>query len=173
MIRYIPGKTRVKTEFMKNITFGDIILAVICLVFAIVIIASSGLFVFGGFDYKWYALIGWIGISIVLFLPIDDGLRLYSSIILIIRFTAFPKKYIKSSSKSGKKRGVSMDKLTPFINIELGKYLNFGDYSGIVIEMHPVALDLMQENAQDSVIYTFSKALKLISQYQRASIIKT
>ena len=66
-----------------------------------------------------------------------------------------------------------MDKLTPFINIELGKYLNFGDYSGIVIEMHPVALDLMQENAQDSVIYTFSKALKLISQYQRASIIKT
>ena len=103
MIRYIPGKTRVKTEFMKNITFGDIILAVICLVFAIVIIASSGLFVFGGFDYKWYALIGWIGISIVLFLPIDDGLRLYSSIILIIRFTAFPKKYIKSSSKSGKK----------------------------------------------------------------------
>lgn len=173
MIRYIPGKTRVKTEFMKNITFGDIILAVICLVFAIVIIASSGLFVFGGFDYKWYALIGWIGISIVLFLPIDDGLRLYSSIILIIRFTAFPKKYIKNSSKSGKKRGVSMDKLTPFINIELGKYLNFGDYSGIVIEMHPVALDLMQENAQDSVIYTFSKALKLISQYQRASIIKT
>ena len=173
MIRYIPGKTRVKTEFMKNITFGDIILAVICLVFAIVIIASSGLFVFGGFDYKWYALIGWIGISIVLFLPIDDGLRLYSSIILIIRFTAFPKKYIKNSSKSGKKRGVSMDKLTPFVNIELGKYLNFGDYSGIVIEMHPVALDLMQENAQDSVIYTFSKALKLISQYQRASIIKT
>lgn len=173
MIRYIPGKTRVKTEFMKNITFGDIILAVICLVFAIVIIASSGLFVFGGFDYKWYALIGWIGISIVLFLPIDDGLRLYSSIILIIRFTAFPKKYIKNSSKSGKKRGASMDKLTPFINIELGKYLNFGDYSGIVIEMHPVALDLMQENAQDSVIYTFSKALKLISQYQRASIIKT
>ena len=158
---------------MKNITFGDIILAVICLVFAIVIIASSGLFVFGGFDYKWYALIGWIGISIVLFLPIDDGLRLYSSIILIIRFTAFPKKYIKNSSKSGKKRGASMDKLTPFINIELGKYLNFGDYSGIVIEMHPVALDLMQENAQDSVIYTFSKALKLISQYQRASIIKT
>ena len=66
-----------------------------------------------------------------------------------------------------------MDKLTPFINIELGKYLNFGYYSGIVIEMHPVALDLMQENAQDSVIYTFSKALKLISQYQRASIIKT
>ncbi len=173
MIRYIPGKTRVKTEFMKNITFGDIILAVICLVFAIVIIASSGLFVFGGFDYKWYALIGWIGISIVLFLPIDDGLRLYSSIILIIRFTAFPKKYIKNSSKSGKKRGASMDRLTPFINIELGKYLNFGDYSGIVIEMHPVALDLMQENAQDSVIYTFSKALKLISQYQRASIIKT
>ena len=27
MLRYIPGKTRVKTEFFKNITFGDIVLA--------------------------------------------------------------------------------------------------------------------------------------------------
>ena len=26
MIRYIPGKTRVKVEFAKNITLGDIIM---------------------------------------------------------------------------------------------------------------------------------------------------
>ena len=37
MIRYIPGKTRIKTEFFKNITLGDIILAIVCMIFAIVI----------------------------------------------------------------------------------------------------------------------------------------
>ncbi len=168
MIRYIPGKTRVKTEFMKNITFGDIMLAIGCMVFAVIIVASN-LFKIGGSDYRIYALIGWLAIAISLYIPIDDGLRLYSSIVLIIRFSAFPKKYIKE----GKKRGYhSMDKLTPFFSIEMGKLIDFGDYSGMVIEMQPLALDLMQESAQDSVIRTFAKALKRISQYQRASIIK-
>lgn len=170
MIRYIPGKTRIKTEFLKNITLGDIILAILCLIFAIVIVASN-LFKFNGVSYKWYALIGWLAISVSLYIPIDQGLRLWSSLGLIIRFAAFPKKYINSKTK---KRGYnSMEKLTPFLGIELGKFINFGDYSGMVIEIKPVALDLMQEDAQDSVIHTFSKAIKRISQYQRASLIKT
>lgn len=178
MIRYIPGKTRVKTEFMKNITFSDIILAIVCIIFAVVIVASN-LFRIGGVDYRWYALLGWAAISVVFYLPIDQGLRLYSSIGLIIRFTAFPKKYIQinnrnnnSDEKKKKQTGKSIERLTPFLNIDMGKYINFGDYSGMVIEIHPVALDLMQEPAQDSVILTFSKALKLISQYQRATLIK-
>ncbi|MBR6778738.1 MAG: ATP-binding protein [Clostridia bacterium] len=170
MIRYIPGKTRVKTEFFKNVTLGDIILGILCLVFAIVILASN-LFKIGGADYRWYALLGWIGFTIVLYMPIDEGLRLYSSAVLILRFSAFPKKYIKSGVK---KRGYKpMEKLTPFFNIEVGKYINFGDYAGIAIELQPLALDLMQEDAQDAVILTFSKALKRISQYQRACLVKT
>ncbi len=171
MIRYIPGKTRVKTEFFKNITFGDIILAIICLIFAIVIIASN-LFRINGVDYRWYALIGWLAIVVAMYLPIDEGLRLYGSIGLILRFSAFPKKYIKIAPNSKRGRSKSIEKLTPFFNIEVGKYINFGDYAGMVIEIHPVALDLMQEPAQDSLILTFSRALKRISQYQRASLIK-
>lgn len=170
MIRYIPGKTRVKTQFVRNITLGDIILGIVCLAFAVVIIASN-LFKFGGGDYRWYALLGWLAIVISLYIPIDDGLRLYGSVVLIIRFAAFPKKY--ANSKNNVKGHKSMDKLTPFLNIEIGKFLNFGDYSGMVIEIEPVALDLMQEDAQDQVITTLSRALKLIGQNQRASIIKT
>ena len=169
MIRYIPGKTRVKTEFFKGITFGDIILAIICLIFAVVIIASN-LFKIGGIDYRWYALFAWIGISVVMYLPIDDGLRLWSSITLIIRFSAFSKKYINE----GKKRGYKpMQMLTPFFKIDMGKFVDFGHYAGMVLEVHPLAVDLMQEKAQDAVIRTFSKALKRISQYQRAAIVKT
>ena len=171
MIRYIPGKTRVKTEFFKNVTFGDIILAIICLIFAIVVVASN-LFKINGVDYRAYALIGWLSISVSLFLPIDEGLRLWSSVTLIIRFWAFSKKYIKPTGK--KVRGYkSMEAITPFFNIEVGKLINFGEYSGMVIEIDPVALDLMQEGPQDAVIATFSKALKRLSQHQRASLIKT
>ena len=169
MIRYIPGKTRIKTEFFKNITLGDIMLALICLIFAIVIMASN-LFKIAGGDYRWYALIGWLGISVSLFLPIDDGLRLWSSITLIIRFSAFPKKYLKTGKQKGYK---SMEMLTPFLNIDMGMFLNLGDYSGIVVEIQPIAMDLMQEDPQDAVIRSFSKALKRISHYQRASLIKT
>jgi len=169
MIRYIPGKTRIKTEFFKNITLGDIILAIVCMIFAIVIVASN-LFKIDGGDYRWYALIGWLGIAISLFLPIDDGLRLWSSITLIIRFSAFPKKYLKNGKQKGYK---SMEMLTPFFSVDMGMYLNFGDYSGIVVEIQPVAMDLMQEEPQDAMIRQFSNALKRISQYQRASLIKT
>ena len=169
MIRYIPGRTRIKTEFFKGVSFGDIILAIVCLIFAIVIVASN-LFKIGGVDYRWYALFAWIGISVVLYLPIDDGLRLWSSITLIIRFSAFSKKYINSGKKKGYK---PMQMLTPFFKIDMGKFIDFGQYSGMVLEIHPLALDLMQEKAQDAVIHTFSKALKRISPYQRAAIIKT
>ncbi|MBQ8615814.1 MAG: ATP-binding protein [Clostridia bacterium] len=170
MLRYIPGKTRVKTEFFKNITFGDIIVAIVCLIFAVVIVASN-LFKIGGFDYRWYALFAWIGITVVLYLPIDQGLRLWSSITLIIRFSAFAKKYINSSQK--KKGYKPMSMITPFFKIDLGKFIDFGQYSGMVLEIKPVALGLMQEKAQDSIINTFSRALKRMSQYQRASIVKT
>ena len=169
MIRYIPGKTRIKTEFLKNITLGDIILGVVCLAFAIVIVASN-IFKINGVDYRWYALMGWLAIAVSMYLPIDDGLRLWSSITLIIRFSAFSKKYFKGPKKRGYK---SMEMLTPFINVEVGKFINFGEYSGIVLELFPVALDLMQEDPQDSIILTFSRALKRISQHQRASIVKT
>ena len=122
MLRYIPGKTRVKTEFFRNITFGDIIVAIVCMIFAVVIVASN-LFKFGGMDYRWYALFAWIGISIVLYLPIDQGLRLWSSITLIIRFSAFAKKYINSTQK--KKGYKPMKMLTPFFKIDLGKFIDF------------------------------------------------
>ncbi len=171
MIRYIPGKTRIKTEFIKNITLGDIILAILCLVFAIVIVASN-LFKIGGVDYRWYALLGWIAISVSLYLPIDEGLRMYSSVGLIIRFAAFSKKYVKNA-KNKKSKAKPMANITPFISVEVGKFINFDEYHGMVIELMPVALDLMQEPAQDSLILTFSRALKRIGQQQRASIVKT
>ena len=123
MIRYIPGKTRIKTEFLKNITLGDILLGIACLAFAIVIMASN-LFKIAGGDYRWYALLGWLAFSIALYLPVDDGLRLWSSVTLIIKFSAYPKKFSKKEKQKGCK---PMEMLTPFLGVELGKFINFGE----------------------------------------------
>ncbi len=166
MIRYIPGKTRIKIEFAKNITLGDIIMFLFCLAGLGLILLSAG---FG--QYKLWFGIGWLVISIAMFIPIDEGLRLYGSIGLLLRFTAFRKKYINVKDKVRGYR--NMSEITPFITIDTGKYLNMGEYFGMVIEIKPVALELMQEDAQDSLINTFARGLRRMTQNQSAMIIKT
>ncbi|MBQ3502881.1 MAG: ATP-binding protein, partial [Clostridia bacterium] len=166
MIRYIPGKTRIKIEFAKNITLGDIIMFMFAIAGLGLVLLSKG---FG--EYKlWFAL-AWIIVSVSLFLPIDEGLRLYSSIILLIRFTAFRKKYINVKDKVRGYR--NMAEITPFISIDTGRYINFGEYWGVAIEIKPIALELMQEDAQDSMIYTYARGLKRMTQGQSAMMIKT
>ena len=166
MIRYIPGKTRIKVEFGKNITLGDIITAFICVAGLGVILLSN---LFGG--DKWWWAIGWIAFSISLFVPIEDGLRLYGSIGLLIRFAAFRKKYINSKQKVKGYRNIA--EITSFISIDTGMYINFGEYFGMVVEINPIALELMQESAQDDMINTFARALRRLTQYQSANIVKT
>ena len=165
MVRYIPGKTRIKVEFAKNITLGDIIMFLFCIAGLGLILLSQG---FG--QYKLWFAMAWGVISISLFIPIDEGLRLYSSIGLLLRFTAFRKKYI---NVAGKVRGYrNMAEITPFISIDSGKYLNMGEYYGMVIEIKPVALELMQEGAQDDLINTFARGLRRMSGNQSAMIVK-
>ena len=166
MIRYIPGKTRIKVEFAKNITLGDIIVFMLCVVGLGMILLSN---LFGA--YKWWYALGWVCLSISLFIPIDEGLRLYSSIGLLLRFSAFKKKYINSKSKM--KGYANMSEITPFISIDTGKYVNFGEYFGAVIEIKPIALELMQESAQDDMINNFARGLRRMTQYQTAMLIKT
>ena len=166
MIRYIPGKTRIKVEFAKNITLGDIIMFIFCLAGLGLILLSQG---FG--QYKLWFAIAWGAISVSMFIPIDEGLRLYSSIGLLLRFTAFRKKYINVVDKVRGYR--NMSEITPFISIDSGKYINLGEYFGMVLEIKPVALELMQEPAQDSLIHTFARGLRRMTGNQSAMIIKT
>lgn len=166
MIRYIPGKTRIKVEFAKNITLGDIVMFMICIAGLGLILLSN---LFGGYKL-WYAL-AWVSFSISLFVPVDDGLRIYSSIGLILRFSAFRKKYINAKDKVKGFRNIS--EITPFISIDTGRYINFGEYYGMVIEIQPVALELMPESGQDDMINTFARGLRRMTQGQSACIIKT
>lgn len=167
MIRYIPSKTKIKIEFAKNITMGDILVIFLGLIVAGIIIFSN---LFG--SYKWWWLVAWASIIISLFVPIEDGLRVYSSIGLLLKFMAYRKKYLKGGGKNSKKYR-PMSEIMPFLGIELGKFINFDSYSGMVIEIQPLALELMQESAQDRCIHTVAMALRRLTPYQTVSIIKT
>jgi len=167
MIRYIPSKTRIKVEFAKGITLSDIIVVFLGIIVASVIIFSN---LFG--SYKWWWLIAWGSIIISLFVPIDDGLRVYSSIGLLLKFSAYRKKYLKGGGVKSKKHR-PMQEVVPFIGIELGKYINYETYYGMVVEIQPLALELMQEQAQDRCINTVANALRRLNPRQTVSIIKT
>lgn len=168
MIRYIPSKTRIKIEFGKNITFGDLLVVALGLVVAVVILVSN---IFG--TYKWWWMIGWVSVCVSLFLPVDDGLRVYGSIGLLLKFAAYRKKFKKLSLEEKSRKYRPIQEIMPFDGIEMGKYINFSTYYGMVLEIQPIALELMQEEAQDSLIYTFANALRRLNEHQTISIIKT
>lgn len=169
MIRYIPGRTRVKTEFMKNVTLGDIIVALIGFAGAIMMIASN---LFG--PNKLWFTVAWVSFIVSLYLPVDEGLRLYGSLGLLFRFAALKKKYIKSEEK---KRGYAfMKEIIPFYGVKMDmgeyKFIDFGEYYGSVIQIEPLEFGLLEEEKQDMIIHTFSKGLRRIAQNQSASVVK-
>lgn len=162
--RYIPKKTKVKMEFAKGITLSDILMFfLIGGVFAGLLLAN--------FPYHVYVGIAWITIGAAMFLKIDDGLRLYSSIILIFRFMAFKRKYTKNKDPLSKKPS-TIDQIMSFEKIDSEKFIDFGSYYGQVVEVRPVEFTLLNEYKQDQLVRTFSNALSRLTATQTASIVK-
>lgn len=168
MIRYIPGRTKIKTEFFRGVTIGDIILGIIGIAGGILIIASN---LFGS-NAIWYT-ISWVAVIISMYLPVDESLRLYASLGLLFRFAAFKKNY----SKNEKIKGYApLSEITPYFGLTadkgVNKFINYGDYFGMVIEIKPLEFGLLGEEKQDIMIRTFANGLRRLATNQTCSIIK-
>jgi len=75
-MKFIPRKTKVKTEVYRNVSIFDVFFAIIGIIVTIVIFASN-------LPFKWY-----IGLSIfsfwcMMFMPISDGVKLYYSVVFM------------------------------------------------------------------------------------------
>ncbi len=164
MINYIPKKISVKMEFVKGITLSDIIVGAISFAGAVVLIVSN-------LPYNWYIAIGWLSICFMMFLKIEDDLRLYSSLGLTVRFLAFKKKYNKSDvdKKTGR---LKIKNIIPYEGILKDKFIDFKEYFGMVMEIKPIEFGLLATDKQDMVIKSFANALRRINNDQTASIIK-
>lgn len=160
-IRYIPKKTRVKTEFIRGITAGDLIWLA-CGITAVFLLAFIGLGAIG------YVLAGVVAVFVGLgILRSKDGERMYTKIWLWFKFLAYGKNYAKIDGGSWK----PMKEIVGFEKLYDDKYISFGTYYGAVIEIKPVEFGLLDPTKQDIAVNQFANAMRRLTEKQSASII--
>ena len=159
--RIIPKRTKVKMEFFKGITLSDIIFAVIVVGVALLIFTSN-------FEFRVYLGVAWCAIGVSLFIPAEEGIRIYTFLGLVFRFFAFRKRY----SKDKLKRYAPVKDLIPFEGIVQDKFIDFGEYKAMVIEIQPVSFGLLNEYKQDMIINTFANGIRRMTAQQTGSIVK-
>lgn len=161
MVRIIPRKTKVKFEFFRGVTGLDILLGAIFLAIAIILFTSN-------FSMAIWVGIAWVIIAVSLFFKFADDVRFYTTIIYLLKFAAQKKKFVKGSEN---KKG-DIKEMLPYEGIVQDRYIDFGIYYGMVIEVQPMFFTLLTENFQDNVIESFANALRRLNNNQTCSIVK-
>lgn len=158
----IPRTTKVKSEIIKGVTFGDLLFMAITVAGAIALFTAN-------FSFHYYVGFVWIGFMFVFyFCKTGDETRLYQTLVYLFRFFAQTKHY----SKEAKRGALPMNKIIPFEGLYQDRFIDFGEYYAQVIEVSPIVFGLLNDEKQDLVINAFQKALTRISNDQTASIIK-
>lgn len=160
-MRLIPRKIKVKTEFFKNVTLGDIIIAFVSIGVAIALFTAN-------FEYHIWVAVGWLIITSSLFFPVADGIRFYYTLGYLFRFFAQKKKYIKDA----KKESEDIKQIIPFVDLVQNRFIDFKEYYGEVIEITPIEFSLLNNFKQNNLVETFGNALRRLSENQSASIVK-
>lgn len=161
-MRVIPRRTKVKMEFIRGITIGDIILGLIGIAGAIGLFMSQGLA-----NNIWFG-IAWCSVIVSLYFKVADNLRLYETLGFIFRFFAQRKKFSKT-----KQKGFSpINEIIPFVGTVQDRFIDFENYYAQVFEIMPLEFGLLNEYKQNMLIETFANALRRLSNDQMATIIK-
>lgn len=161
MVRIIPRKTKVKFEFFRGVTGLDILLGAIFLAIAIILFTSN-------FPMAIWVGIAWVIVAVSLFFKFADDVRFYTTIIYLLKFAAQKKKFVKGSEN---KKG-DIKEMLPYERIVQDRYIDYGIYYGMVIEVQPMFFTLLTENFQDNVIESFANALRRLNNNQTCSIVK-
>lgn len=160
-MRFIPRKTKVKMELYRNFTVVDLIIAVLCVAGCIMIFTAN-------FPFHAYVGFSAIAFSCMLFMPVADDVKLYYSVVLIFKYFAYQKKYTKVYTN----KNFDIKKIMPFNGVNAGKFLDFEEYYGMVLEIMPMEFFLLDEEKQDSTIATVGNALQRLTKEQKCSIYK-
>lgn len=163
MVRIIPRKTKVKSEFIRGVTGLDLLLGLIFAVIAIILfLANFSLHI-------WFA-IAWLIIAVSMFFKFTDDTRFYSTLVFLLRYSVQKKKFTKSTDEKKSKSNVK--EMVAFESIYQDKFINFGPYYGQVIEINPMFFTLLTEYYQDNVIESFANAIRRLNFDQHCNIIK-
>lgn len=158
---YIPRRTKVKTEFVPNVAWPDVVVGAIELTVFVLLLTSN-------FNYHIIIAVIWLAFSVLMFLPLADGQKMYYTMFLLFKFLAYQKKY----SKTPLKHYEDMKKLIPYEGIIDEKIIDYGSYFGMVIEVKPVEFLLLSEDKQNAYVRSFKNALLRLNVDQNCSLVK-
>lgn len=161
MVRLIPRKTKVKFEFFRGVTGLDILLGAIFLAIAIILFTAN-------FDYHIWIGFAWVIVAVSLFFKFADDVRFYTTLVYLMKFAVQKKKFTNDSE--GKKGDINT--ILPYNGVVQDRYIDFGIYYGMVLEVQPMFFTLLTEAFQDNVIDSFANALRRLNNDQTCSIIK-
>ena len=162
--RFIPRKTRVKTEFLKGVTGFDLIWIGLGL-------GATGLTAVSGLFPSMIANVGLaIGVLLIFvigFLKIGED-RGYVKMWIWFRYFAFGKKYAKITGGGYE----NITRIVPYDRIIDENLVLIGDYHAAVIEIKPIEFGLLDNQKQEGVINAVANAFRRLSAGQSASIIR-
>ncbi len=161
MVRIIPRKTKVKFELFRGVTGIDLALGAIFVAIAAILFAAN-------FEFHIWIGIAWVIIAISMFFKFADEARFYTTLIYLLRYAAQKKKFVKSSND---KKG-DITQILPYEGIIQDRYIDYGTYYGMVIEVQPMFFTLLTESFQDNVIESFANAIRRLNNDQSCSIVK-
>lgn len=160
-MRLIPKKSKMNATIWKSFTLLDFVLIFLLLVLAVVLALSN-------IPGKWYILLGYGSLCIVLFMPDGDGGRAYGELVHIVKYVFSRKKF----SDKSKRKSKSVDALVPPFSIRDDGTLDYGEYCACVIEVGSVEFALKSEWQQNETISTFAHAFNSLSVGEEAQIVK-
>ncbi len=164
MVRVIPRKTKVRSEFVRGVTGLDLILGFIFAAIAILLFLAN-------FELHIWIGIAWCIIAVSMFLKLADDVRFYNTLIFLLRYSAQKKKFVKGKGDDENSKSV-IKEMIPFEGVYQDRFINFGIYYAQVIEIQPMFFTLLTEYYQDNVIESFANALRRLNIDQTCSIIK-
>lgn len=162
MVRVIPRKTKVKSEFIKGVTGFDILLGFAFAAVAIILFMAN-------FDFHIWVGIAWCIIAVSMFLKFADDTRFYNTLVFLLRYSVQKKKFSKGD---GEKQKSDIKEIIAYEGIYQDRFINFGPYYAQVIEIQPMFFTLLTEYYQDNVIESFANALRRLNMDQSCSIVK-
>ena len=161
MVRIIPRKTKVKSEFVRGVTGIDVVLALIFIAVAIILFMAN-------FEFHIWIAIVWIILSASMFFKLADDDRFYVTMLFLLRYSAQKKKF----SKGDDKKKSDIKEMVAYERIVQDRYIDFGLYYAQVLEIQPMFFTLLTEYYQDNVIESFANALRRLNMDQTCEIVK-
>lgn len=162
MVRVIPRKTKVKSEFIRGVTGFDVLLAFIFAAIALILFLAN-------FEMHIWIAIAWCIIAVSMFFKFTDETRFYNTLIFLLKYSVQKKKFTKGD---GEKKKSDINEMIAYESIYQDRFINFGLYYAQVIEIQPMFFTLLTEYYQDNVIESFANALRRLSGEQTCSIVK-